>query len=209
MAVSMVISCPECKKKFKGKEGLEGKTVRCPSCKHSFVVQGMAQDKGDATKTPAAPAPGMKTRKVEWTEEDENSNPYGITDLDITPRCPYCTKPMESAKAVICLHCGYNTMTREMGLVKKTIAHSKQEHFLWLLPGLLCAFGIFLLINANIYICLYVPELLDRDSWVVMFDHESIRLWSVIFSLFIMWAMGFFTYRRLVLHPMPPEKVKD
>src|SRR5262249_10386719 len=140
---------------------------------------------------PAAGAAKSKSKsKVEWTEEDENSNPYGVTDLDITPRCPNCANPMESHKAVICLYCGYNTMTREWGGTKKTIEHTGSEHFLWLLPGLLCAFGIFLLINADIYLCLYVPELLDRDSWVVMFDHESIRLWSVIFSLFIMWGLG-------------------
>jgi predicted Zn finger-like uncharacterized protein len=208
MAVSMVISCPECKKKFKGKEGLEGKTVRCPSCKHSFVVKGIAEEAAAPSKK-AAPAAGEKKTKVEWTEEDENSNPYGVTDLDITPRCPHCANPLESEKAVICLYCGYNTHTRESGGVKKTFANTGQEHFLWLLPGLLCALAILIFINALIYLCLYVPELLDRDSWVIMFDHESIRLWSVVFSLFIMWGMGFFAFRRLILHPLPPEKVKD
>jgi hypothetical protein len=116
---------------------------------------------------------------------------------------------MESEKATICLHCGYNTLTRESPGVKKTIAHTGQEQFLWLLPGLLCLLAIFIFINALIYLCLYVPDLLDRESWVVMFDHESLRLWSVVFSLFIIWGVGFFAFRRLILYPVPPEKVKD
>jgi predicted Zn finger-like uncharacterized protein len=206
----MVISCPQCNKKFKGKDSLVGKTVRCPSCKHSFVVKGLAEDKAKPAKA-ASPSAGPAKSKatVEWTEEDENSNPYGITNLDITPRCPNCANPLESEKAVICLYCGYNTTTREWGGVKKTIAHTGAEHFLWLLPGLLCALAILILINVDIFLCMYVPELLDRNSWVIMFDHESIRLWSVIFSLFIMWGLGFFAFRRLILYPMPPEKIKD
>src|SRR5262249_10200819 len=80
MGGSMVIACPECKKKFKGREELEGKTVRCPSCKHNFVVPGPAADKS-ASKPAAAPAAAQPKRGTTWDEEDEDSNPYGVTDL--------------------------------------------------------------------------------------------------------------------------------
>ena len=40
MADSPIITCPECRKKFKGKPGLEGKKIKCPLCTKPFVVAG-------------------------------------------------------------------------------------------------------------------------------------------------------------------------
>ena len=40
MAESPIITCPECRKKFKGKGNLEGKKIKCPQCAKAFVVPG-------------------------------------------------------------------------------------------------------------------------------------------------------------------------
>ena len=38
MAVAK-ITCPQCKKSFKGRDDLAGKRIRCPGCGFAFVVQ--------------------------------------------------------------------------------------------------------------------------------------------------------------------------
>src|SRR5689334_11651000 len=41
MAATSIITCPKCTKKFKGREELIGRKVRCPSCGHGFIVQDL------------------------------------------------------------------------------------------------------------------------------------------------------------------------
>jgi DNA-directed RNA polymerase subunit RPC12/RpoP len=223
MAGSTVISCPECKKKFKGREDLHGKKIRCPACGESFIVKALAVDKPRSPGTPAAPAsgnspppanppPAQKSygRRV-WNEEEEaDSKPYDVTHLDLAPRCPHCANPMANEEATVCLFCGYNTQTREEGSIKKTIQHTGGERFLWLLPGLIYVAIIIILVNADIFYCLVLPDLVKGVEWAeFVFDTEASRFWVVIPTLFIMWGLGIFAFKRLILHPVPPEKVKD
>ncbi len=210
---SPVITCPECDKQFKGKGDLQGKKIRCPFCRAPFTVPVADEEppapkpaaKKPAAKTPAKP-PALKPMADD--EDDDDPNPYGITDLDIAPRCPNCANEMESAEAVICLYCGYNTLTRTWGKTEKVIEMTAREHFLWLLPGLLCALGIFLQIAFLISYCLVVPYV-SKDAWFEFSDHESMRMWTVTINLFTIWPLGYFAFNRLVLNPKPPDKVKD
>jgi DNA-directed RNA polymerase subunit RPC12/RpoP len=209
MAATTVIACPECKKKFKGRDDLEGKKIKCPACGHPFIVKQAAADKpGSAPAPPTAPA---KKKAWEEEEEEEGSNPYGVTHLDLAPRCPHCANLMATPDAIICLHCGYNTQTRQLGSTTKTIQHTGGERFLWLLPGLLCVAGILFLLNAAIFFCLALPDLLDKTSWAEdVFDAEATRMWlAVLPSLAMMWGLGYFAFKRLILEPKPPEKFKD
>ena len=141
-------------------------------------------------------------------EEDDNPNPYGVTELDLAPRCPNCANEMESEEAVVCLYCGYNTLTRTWGKTQKVIAMTGGEHFLWLLPGLICATVIISLIVFVMAYCLVVPYV-SKDAWFDFADHESLRLWTVSICLFIIWGLGYFCFKRLVLQPKPPDKVKE
>jgi hypothetical protein len=211
MAVTTVVECPECHKKFKGKPELEGKTVRCPGCQKSFTVRFTATDAPGGKSAQAqqqAPAPAGAAKKPMWDEEDNDSNPYGVTTLDLTPRCPHCAGALLTEEDVICLHCGYNRLTRQLGATKKTVEHTGGERFFWLLPGLACVFGILVFINADIFYCLVLPGMV-KDSWLEFTDHESMRMWTVIPSLFSVWGLGMFAFKRLILEPVPPEKVKD
>jgi DNA-directed RNA polymerase subunit RPC12/RpoP len=257
MAATSVITCPECHKKFKGREELLGKRVRCPNCNHGFIVQKLAEDKVDSaarstreavTAKAAAPQPGSlpddiiplapldppgpgspaspgspgspgsqeeprlaKSALDEELEQDEN--PYGVHTLDLAPRCPNCANEMESATALICLHCGYNTQTRRTPGQKKTVETTSHERWMWRLPGLACAFAIFVLFLLHLFNCFAVPGIVNSDpansNWTALFDSEALRLWIGIFCIGIMWGIGYFAHRRLIFHPNPPEKEKD
>src|ERR1700687_5495580 len=99
MAESPVITCPECRKKFKGKGNLEGKKIKCPACAKIFVVAGEktaeqvppAAGGDDAALSAMAPLSASKPLGFA-DEEDNDPNPYGVTELDIAPRCPNCAQ---------------------------------------------------------------------------------------------------------------------
>lgn len=209
MAVTSVVECPECHKKFKGRPELEGKTVRCPACQKSFTVRGMAVDSGAGAVAVASAPPPAAAKKRPWEDDDDDDpNPYQVTHLDLTPRCPHCAGDLRTEEDIICLHCGYNLQTRQLGSTKKTIQHTAGEHFMYLLPGLACVFAILVLVNLDIFYCLVLPRLV-KDSWMEFVDHESMRLWMVVLSLFITWGLGMFAFKRLILEPKPPEFLKD
>jgi hypothetical protein len=223
MSVTFVIACPECKKKFKGRPELQGKKIKCPACSHPFTVQTISSD-GTAPAAEAAPrtqpaaeaikpapvaTPAVKPKgAASWEEEDNDANPYGVTSLDLAPRCPFCANELESADAIICLFCGYNTQTRQIGGTKKTVETYSSEQFMWLLPGLLCVAGMLVLVLLYLFFCFGFPGMV-RETWMAIFDHESMRLWASLICLGGMWAAGLFAYKRLIVEPTPPEKVKD
>jgi hypothetical protein len=210
MAASPVITCPECQKKFKGKGNLEGKKIKCPLCTKVFVVP--AENKADAAQAdPAELAPlAQSAAPMRFVDEDEDvdPNPYGITELDIAPRCPNCANLMADEKAFICLFCGYNTLTREVGKTEKTISHTAGERFAHLFPGLAVAVTAFGFIIAITYYCVVLPGIVYRGG-LKFLDHESLRMWFTIITLSILWGCGTYSYKRLVVHPTPPTKKKD
>ena len=210
---SPIITCPKCEKQFKGKGNLAGKKIRCPFCKEPFTVPETEEEpaskpaaKKPAAK-PAAKAPAAKKSMAD-DDDDDNPNPYGVTKLDLAPRCPNCANEMQSEEAVICLFCGYNTLTRTWGKTEKVIAMTGSEHFLWLLPGLICVTTILLLIVFLIVYCLVLPYY-SQGQWYEFSDHESMHMWFSAIFLSVMWGLGYFAFSRLVLNPKPPDKVKD
>jgi len=219
MAASAIITCPECKKKFKGKDDLQGKKIRCPFCKEPFVVEvdeeatippgaGAKSAKKPAEKTPPKPVPAAGGDDDD-DEFGQGSNPYGITKLDLAPRCPNCANEMESEEAVVCLFCGYNTLSRTWGKTKKVIELTFRDYFMHLLPGLLAVLGVLLFIAGTIYYCLVLPNM-KKWGWLEMItDHESTRLWIASLILFICWGLGYFAFNRIVLNTKPPDKLKE
>ncbi|MBI3407557.1 MAG: hypothetical protein HY040_04280 [Planctomycetes bacterium] len=196
MADTPVITCPECTKKFKGKGDLSGKRIRCPLCSHVFVVP--AQSKAHAAEQP---------RRTFLDDDDADKNPYGVTELDLSARCPNCANPMADEKAFVCLYCGYNTLTRELGKTEKSVAHTGGEHFKHLLPGLFAVSGILFIIMLLLFYSLVLPSLLSKESWISFLDHESMRLWLTTPLLSAIWALGYFAFRRLIIKPLPPPKL--
>ncbi len=205
-----IITCPACTKKFKGKDGLEGKRIKCPLCATPFVVtaeqlKSGGQAKGGAKK-PGDQAKGHQ--RVSWNKEDDDSTGYQLGEFDVRPRCPNCANLLESEEAVICLFCGYNTQTRTWGQTVKATAITGGQHFVYLLPGLIFLLLLILFIIGLLFFCLEQPPLV-AGTWAWFFDHESMRMWIIGISLGFMYAFGWLAVRRLMLNPRPKEIEKE
>ncbi len=201
MATTILLVCPACKRQIKAPDNVFGKKVRCKYCQAAFVARKGADKPppGKAAK-PAKPAARA--------DDDDDPNPYGISTLDLTPRCPECANELESADAVICLHCGYNTQTRERYKTRKVRYTTGGDWFLWLLPGIACALAVLALIGFNVWYLMEIDDLAkwEENSWYVgMWSVSGIKLWVVIMSLFFIWLAGKFAVKRLILHYRPPE----
>jgi hypothetical protein len=224
MPVLYPITCPHCRKPGKGPAELDGKYIRCRFCKKSFQVKLPAQAKA---KTGAQEGPGIyafaegiKAERTEeapipvlpvMDEEEESSNPYGVTDMDERRRCPYCADLMDE-EDVICLNCGYNTQTRQHIRTERTYANTTGDVFMWLLPGIICVISIFVVIGFDFFWWFG----LDSFWWKPMDDFLGLtsislgfRVWEVVISLFVIWFLGKFAFKRLILHPTPPEEKKE
>ncbi|MCI0737924.1 MAG: hypothetical protein L0Y72_02690 [Gemmataceae bacterium] len=184
-----IITCPSCSEKFKGKGQLVGKRIKCPFCTQPFVVPS-------AAKGVAAGA-----------AMDDDPNPYGITNLDIRPRCPHCANLMADEDAFICLYCGYNTLTRELGQTKKVVALSSSERLKHLMPGLIWAGVVILILIGMMFYCLQLQYMLS-EKWANFFGHESLKMWFTLIALGLTWGIGYFAVKRLILEPRPEEKKK-
>jgi Zn finger protein HypA/HybF involved in hydrogenase expression len=232
-AAAATITCPKCKKTFKGRVELEGKRVRCPRCDNPFQVKmndTLKVDRGSAAAAgkpaapagphwsdeplpvdpvaPAAAAAPPPRPAVDPDDEDDyggGPNPYDVTAVDLRARCPNCANAMVDEDAIICLHCGYNTQTRSLGSTKKTVETTQSDVFSWLLPGLLALGGMVIITIASLFYCVLLPEMVKGAFYV----HESVRWWIVVFALFGMWPLGRFAMNRLVLNPIPPEEEKN
>lgn len=225
MSEAIAIQCPHCKKRFKGKGDVAGKKIRCPLCTEPFTVEGAKPSPIKAGAAPARsapaksaaiqPAPKKQVETIAFADEEPKppappppDDRYGLTELDETIRCPNCTKPMPNAEANICLYCGYNTLTREQGKTLKTYGVSGQQLLAHLAPGL-ASFAFFLtLLIAELYYCLVVPNNL-HNSWWSWLDHESLRMWSMMITLGLLWASGSYCVQRLIMNPIPKEVKKE
>lgn len=198
-----LITCPECTKRFRGKVSLAGKKIKCPFCKDPFVVP-----KDIGVSIAVQEAKPEERKKITFDDEDD-PGAYGVTALDLAPRCPNCANPMADEKAFICLYCGYNTLTREWGKTEKLFSHTTSDYVNHQMTGYICAGVALVLAITLVFLDLVFPFVLDATSWQSYLDHESMRLWITVFMLFIFWALGMVVYKRLVINPTPPENKKE
>jgi len=244
MATNFVIACPECSKQVRVSDEHVGKKIRCKGCGHVYPVTAPAgaapppppvpkktQAAPGAPKTKAAPAGAAKTKATAPTpalkpEDDPNSpdhdpNKYVLAQTnDTLPRCPFCAKEMPSAEAIICLHCGYNTVTRQRPHVEHVYAPTAVEWFLWWLPAILLILTMIGMFVWYLFFWGLIEEWL-ADSW---FEEEKgppveylggfspgmFRLYHGLLIAFLYVPMVRFVYKRLVKNHRPPErKIKD
>jgi predicted Zn finger-like uncharacterized protein len=220
MAATLVVSCPECKSQITVPAELAGKKIRCKKCGTTFPVKASppvkpagkaaahVAGKGKAAAPPQKKAAAPPPKQEEEDDFEGGKNPYDVTGLDLAPRCPHCAQEMESAEAIVCLNCGYNTLTREHMGVRKTVARGWGQIFRWLLPGIVCVLAICAIIGGDLYFWFGL-----EDTWKDMDGEEhkyslGIRVWEVIVSAVVMFFLGKFAFKRLILHPLPPEAEK-
>jgi hypothetical protein len=236
MANTFVIACPDCAKQVKVSEEHIGKRIKCKGCGTIYPVQAPAEAAASAGKTKAAPsapktkaAPSAPKTKAEpppaaapaksssTDYEEHDPNDYSLAQTnDTLPRCPFCAMEMESAEALICLHCGYNTRTRMRPEVKAVYEPTFGDWFIWLLPGILM---ILLAIGMLVWYLVFwnlVEEWL-ADSW---FEDEPgpprtylaglgpgfMRLYHGLLILFFYVPLFRFAFKRLVKEYRPPER---
>jgi hypothetical protein len=230
MAEPLLCACPECDKTLKVPAEMAGKKVRCKSCGATFVAKGSkaavtkaapAKDKDKARPKPKpkprdededdAPIPVREEKKPSLDEDEEDSNPYGVTEEYLGPRCPECANAMEEGD-IVCLQCGYNTQSRERARTRKVHDTTGVDYFLWWLPGIACVLTIIFLILWDVLYCIYIADWVEYDAadspWYSFIAHFAIKLWMVIISLFFMFYAGKYAVKRLILNYEPPEVEK-
>jgi hypothetical protein len=140
---------------------------------------------------------------------DDEGNPYDLKDVDLARRCPYCAEAMDE-EDIICINCGYNTQTRRHQQTQRTYANTPGDIFKWLLSGILCVLGIFALIGFDVFwwFGLESSWWKEVDSWEVPNLSYGIRVWGVVVSLYFIYIQAKFAFKRLILHPTPPEVEK-
>jgi predicted Zn finger-like uncharacterized protein len=218
MAGTITITCPHCATTLTAPVAVAGKKVRCKSCGHIFAAQAAAGK--PATEQPAPPAkaapapakaaPAPAKPAAGGEDDDQNSDPYAVTDVHLAPRCPYCAEEMPSEDAIICLNCGYNTQTRLRLETKKVFHTSGFDWLLWLGPGILCALFV---VGTTVLDILYWINANDwfgeNDPWYLyMWRLLFFKLWSGVLTVYLMYLAGRFAIKRLILHPHPPEYEK-
>ena len=215
MAEAITLTCPECGKRINVASEAVGKKIRCKGCEHVFAVQAPVEKKAAKPaaakkKAPAPQAVQPKPKKPK-DDDDDDPNPYGVTALDTAPRCPDCANELESADAIICLHCGYNSRTR-MKIESRAVEDVTGGTWtLWLLPGILCAVGLCIILTFDFLYTFTIGHYFedDTDVWYAFISYAPFIIWAVWApSILLMVGLGTFAVRRLVLHPRPPERVK-
>jgi hypothetical protein len=188
----LVVSCPECKKKFKPKTDVQGKKIKCPFCTHPFVVPAAA--------AAAVEAPEAKPRD----EYEADPDPYGVQQVELVPRCPNCTTEM-GEHDTICLECGYNTITRSWGKTEKIVGLTFGRHFLYLLPALGAAVFVFFTIVGLIFSATVTPYFWGENSWMRYTDTEAVKMWSTLINLLWIWGAGVYCFKKFIEKPKPDD----
>jgi predicted Zn finger-like uncharacterized protein len=228
MPATFIITCPECEKQLKVSEEVIGKKIRCKECKHVFEVKkpkaavatkGKKQDKPSQEdnvlqmeKRPEELSAKEIFQKQLQEEEDAGENPYDMGQIEEgIARCPRCAGELESDEAVICLHCGFNTRTRNMATRTKVYENTGGDIFKWRLPGIVC-----ILISLGIVIfdiiCWRKMDVWLLDTFLFGEDKKwlihpnAFNLYVTLFFIACIIPMMRFAIRRLFINSQPPER---
>ena len=211
------ITCPGCRKRIKGREEHLGRKIRCPNCQNSFIAEADADeadaplafaddDKPKAKPAKAKPKPVAEVKTPAPAAVDDAQ--YGVETIDTAARCPNCAELMADPTAIICIHCGYNTLTRTYGKTRKVYAASSTEIVQHLAPAILFSSIFVALVLVVLWYNTVVPPMFNGTSrdWVV---HESLRMWSAMIIVGFLWWFGFYAFKTFALQPMPEEVEKE
>ena len=244
------IQCPECENPLKVPESVFGKKIKCKHCGHAFVVPDPDEDEEKPAKAavkPSKPGGAVKAKKDEPKkaapkeepkkeepkpagtysfaddEEDEGAkpNPLGVIDEgQEVPRCPHCAKELDPPDAVVCLHCGFNNVTRTKAESKKVWEPTTEDWVNHLGPGILALVLCIVILVLDIVCIVNMRDwlsgtFLEKDEADPVTGEKAFWVRPGAFTTFIICAdivpflmMGRFAIRRLFIENKPAEKVK-
>ncbi|MFO0880592.1 MAG: MJ0042-type zinc finger domain-containing protein [Gemmataceae bacterium] len=225
MADTITLICPECDKQLRVSEDLVGKKVRCKGCDATFVARAPGKSgsksvkaepsrdtkaKAPAGKAPAAKAPAAKPKAepAKPAPIDDpfaaDNTPFGVREEYLGRRCPDCANAMEDDDR-ICLHCGYDTVSRQRARTRKVQEVTGFDVFLWLLPGILCALLVFSILGGLTYYWLAVSRETFGDAWYDFLGGLGMKVYTSVIGVGIIYKAGRFAIIRLCIHYLPPE----
>jgi len=227
-----------------------GKLIRCKSCSTTFEVTDPDAPKPKPAKPkpkvaapakpkakPAAdddapikfaddpPAAAKATAKVsrpfDENEEDDNANPYGVTEDDLNvPRCPFCALELDPPDTKVCRECGYDLLQRKRHESKKVYETTAGDYFMHWLPAIGWIIAVMAIMGIAIAASLNMRSWLET-SFLAMDEKDPVtnlvnfylppfcfNIWIWIFALFISYKGMRFILKRLVYNWKPREVVK-
>jgi hypothetical protein len=240
MPSAVEVPCPNCEKVLKVPESVFGKKIKCKDCGHPFVVKDPNAPKATGPTKPGGPSkPGggaVKAKKEEPKEDpkpapapykfqdddDEGAKPsaLGVVDegLDVA-RCPFCAKELEPPDAVVCVHCGFNNVTRVRAESKKVWAPDANDWMKHLGPGVLALIGCIALIVLDVICYANMREWLtgsflqkdDKDAQgeIAFYVKPGAFITFIICATILpIIGLGRFAFKRLAVEYRPTEKLK-
>lgn len=232
MSTVVDVSCPNCEKTLKVPPAVFGKRVKCKYCDHAFVVQDPSAKPAKPTKPgakpaakaaasppppppPAAPAPVKKP----FDDEDEGPEKIDVIKESDAPRCPHCAQELDPPDAKVCLHCGFNNLTRTKAETKRVWAPTFEDWAKHLGPGIVALAIIITLVVVDIVSFLNMREWLEGSMLEMdekdaagrkkFYIHPAAFKFLILgISIPILVPSIKFAYRRLVKEFKPEEKAK-
>jgi hypothetical protein len=215
------MNCPNCEKSLKIPPAVFGKKIKCKHCGHAFVVRDPDEKPAKPAKPaqPASPPPPPPPVKKPYEDDDEGPVNITVVEESDTARCPHCAKELDPPDAVVCIHCGFNNVTRAKAETKKVWAPSFEDWAQHLAPGITALSICIGLIVFNVNCILNMREWL-AGSFLEMDEKDAagrqryyIAPGAFIFFFLIISIPAFipaakFAYKRLVKEYRPPEKAK-
>ncbi|MBP3959981.1 hypothetical protein J8F10_32470 [Gemmata sp. G18] len=235
------IPCPNCDKTLKVPDSVFGKKIKCKHCGHPFVVEdpdaaptrpAKAPKPGGAAGAQAKkpvpkkeePKPADAPYKFQDDDDDDDGakpNPLGVISEADVPRCPHCAQELDPPDAKVCIHCGFNNLTREKAEQKKVWAPDFSDYMNHLGPGII---GLIICVTL---IVLDIICLLNMRDWMTGTFLESEQadptdpsrkamlvkpgaFITLIWAATIMPILktGRFAVRRLAIDNKPMERLK-
>jgi hypothetical protein len=216
MSSPIDMKCPNCAKVLRIPPSVFGKKIKCKHCEHAFVVSDP-----NARSAMPNPAPAPAAGRAPFLDDDDDgpSTIDVISEGDEIPRCPHCAKELDPPDAIVCIHCGFNNITRAKAETKKVWAPSIEDWIKHLWPGITALSIVIGWIVFDIIALQRMREWLD-GSFLEMEDTDAAGqkryfvapgffiavIWFA--SLVISVPAGKFAYRRLIKEFRPPERVK-
>lgn len=236
MADTTPIPCPNCGKVLNVPEKVLGKKIKCKDCDTAFVAEkkaakpakpgGAAKPKKDEPEPPKPEEP--KKPAARYNDDDEGDGgavpkALGVVDEgEDVPRCPHCAKELDPPTAVVCIHCGFNNVTRTKAESKKVWQPDANDWMNHLAPGF-AMLGIFIALLVLNIVCIAKMEDWMTDGFLDFMKSEekgmdgkikfavkpgAFMTFVVAATIMPMIKTARFAFQRLAIEYQPVEQVK-